>query len=120
MNSAESINIPDGKAAKVSIIDTGARINKIPTGYLVQPPVEGFDYFPTIPSWSFLIETTSGRRALFDLGIPKDWRNRPPAQSDSLKNRGWSIEVDREVQDILPDHGIPVDSIDSVVWRYVQ
>lgn len=120
MTDKANAGVPDGKTAKVFIIDTGARIGRIPTEFLVKPPVQGFSHLPSLPSWSFLVENDTGRRALFDLAIPKDWANLPPAISDKLKTRGWVITADRDVDEVLTANGVSTSSIESVVWRYVR
>ncbi|KAH8807342.1 beta-lactamase-like protein [Xylogone sp. PMI_703] len=112
------IQVPDGKTAKVFVIDTGARIGRLPADFLVKPRVPGFDYFPDMPSWVFLVENSSGRRALFDLGIPKDWADLPPVVSDTLKTRGWVITADKDIDEVLTANGVSLDTIESVVWSH--
>jgi hypothetical protein len=110
--------VPSGSAAKVSIMDTTSRITKIATHVLMGPEMPGFPTFPELPSWSFLIESEStGQKALFDLGIPPDWRNFAPAIVDRLKEFGWDIEAHKHVAEILEENGVKKDSIGAVIWR---
>lgn len=83
----------------------------------MKPPLDGMKYMPTLPSWSFLIEHSSGQKALFDLGVPKDWHSLAPSVVDPLESRGWDITVDKEVIDILQEDGIAADQINSIIWR---
>jgi len=70
--------VPSGKTISVRIIDSTSSINKLPVKALMGPPVPGFDLLPETGTWSFLIEHDSGRKLLFDLGIPTDWRDMAP------------------------------------------
>lgn len=102
---------------QVKVIDTGATIKKLPASYFLVPPVEGFEYFPTLPAWSFLIESSSGQRALFDLGVPTDWQEMAPAVSDRLKSSGWVIDAPNNVRDILEKHSAGCE-VNSIIWRW--
>lgn len=104
----------------VRIIDSTTRIGKLALEFLMVPPMNGMQYMPTIPSWSFLIEHESGKQLIFDLGIPKGWRKMAPVVVKSLESHGWDIDVDKEVIDILSDHGLAADEISGVIWRYVD
>jgi hypothetical protein len=110
-------NVPPGAVASVKIIDTMSRISKIPVEFLMTPPMEGFDYMPKIPSWSFLVESESGKKAPFDLGIPKDWENMAPVFVKLLRDRGWEIEVEKDVSEILEENGYQLKSINAIIWR---
>jgi hypothetical protein len=113
-----SINAPAGAVAQVRIIDSTTKISNMKSTYLMGPPVKGFDHFPTIPSWSFLVESpTSGKKALFDLGVKRDWANLAPITSNRLKTNGWSIEVEKEVMEILEENNVSASEINSIIWR---
>ncbi len=100
---------------RVRIIDTTSRIGNVPTGALIEPMIAGFTHLPTVPSWSFLIEhTSSGRKILFDLGVPKDWKDMSPAVT---VDPTWHIDVNRDTSEILGDYGIAVEDISSIIWR---
>lgn len=78
-------------------------------------------------AYSFLIthRDASGkeRRMLFDLGAPKDWKNDlPPGVADSVKKwekAGIQIKCEKYLSEILVDNGIPLESIESLIWRWV-
>lgn len=79
--------------------------------------MESMKYMPTLPSWSFLIEHPSGKKILYDLGILQDWRSLAPVISESLRERGWEVDVKEEVIDIIEKNGIPAKDISSIIWR---
>lgn len=88
----------------------------LPVKYLMEPPISGFEYMPELPTWSFLIEHGSGRKLLFDLGIPVDWRDMAPAVSDRLKTSGWEINVQKSIVDILRDHNVDPAAVEGIIW----
>jgi len=69
------------------------------------------------PSLSFLIEHSSGRRLVWDLGIRKDWNNYAPKIANYIPGRNYTIEVEKNVVEILEDGGVTGDSIEAVIWR---
>ncbi|KAJ5171300.1 uncharacterized protein N7500_004083 [Penicillium coprophilum] len=119
MSPSSKVSLPTGGATcTVQLIDTGARISKLPASFLIGPPIVGYEYLPTIPSWSFLITSPTGRNVVFDLGIPTDWRNLAPIVGNKLKARGWDIQSEKDVIDILKQHDISPNAINSVVWSH--
>lgn len=114
------LNIPNSDVTvKVSIINTTSHIAGIPTSIFVQPPIKGYDYLDC-PAYSFLIEHPSGKRILFDLGVRKDWQNLAPRIVEHIRNGGWKVDVKKNVADILHENGVPLESIDAIVWRYIH
>lgn len=110
--------LPQGAVARVSILDSTTKLINLPATSLVTPSIPGFDVVPDNPSWCFLIESSAGRRAIFDLGVPPNWREVfPPAIVDIVRRVGFNSEADRHVADILQEHGVEPSSISSVVWR---
>ncbi|EXJ57680.1 uncharacterized protein A1O5_12470 [Cladophialophora psammophila CBS 110553] len=106
--------VPSGATATVSIIDTTSRIGRISVSYLMEPPMPGFDTMPEIPSWSFLVESsTTGKKALFDLGVPPDWENFAPAVSEALRTRGWQIYAEKHTSQVLEENGVDLKGIGS-------
>jgi len=111
--------VPSGAVATVKIIDTTSKIAKLPVEFLMTPPMPGFQYMPELPSWSFLVENPTGRKALFDLGIPKDWENMAPAVVKFVKEQGWDVEAQKNTSEILQENGYTLESIGSIIWRCV-
>lgn len=110
-------DVPRGAVAKVSIVDSTLRLSKLKVSHLTRPPVEGFDEFPALPTWSFLVESPSGKKALFDLGVHKELRRYVPHIEKGIKERGWQVDVQEHVADTLRAHGVDPSEIDSVIWR---
>lgn len=109
--------VPPGAVAKVSIIDSTVRLRKMSPSYLCKPPIEGWDEFPAAPTWSFLIESPSGKKALFDLGLHLDLTRYVPRTQDNIKKNGWKSEAKENVADIIRRHGVSPKEIDSIIWR---
>jgi hypothetical protein len=117
MTSKVSFDVPAGAAAKVHIVDSGWRLSGMPTAFLVTPPVEGFNEFPPLASWCFLIESSTGRKVLFDLGGPANAAALPPPVTDSIEKVGVRVEVGKHIADMLAENGIEPANIESVIWR---
>lgn len=114
-------DVPDGKAAKVSIIDSSLRLSGMPLTHLMKPAMEGLDSMPTLTTWSFLVESSSGRKALFDLGVPKEpLKKFSRKYADTIRrNSNWNVDVPKNVADILAENNVQPSEIDSVIWRFV-
>lgn len=108
---------PSGAVAQVSIIDSTTSIKFLPTKYLMQPAMPGMEHMPELPTWSFLVESGTGRKALFDLGVPPNWKDFSPAVTGRLLKSGWEIKGEKHVVDILKQNNIKPESINSVIWR---
>lgn len=72
------------------------------------------------PSLSFLLEHSSGRRLVWDLGIRKDWQNHAPVIANYIPTRNYTIEVTKNVIEVLEEEGVKGSSIEAVIWRYVD
>jgi glyoxylase-like metal-dependent hydrolase (beta-lactamase superfamily II) len=118
MTSKALFDVPPGATAQVSIIDSTLRITNMPVTYLMTPAMEGFDKFRFLPTWSFLIQSSTGQKALFDLGVPPDTTTFAPVVVDNLKKSGWTIEVKQHVADTLKDNGLNPAEIASVIWSH--
>lgn len=110
--------VPSGKAATVRVIDSTSKITGLPAKYLMSPDIKGFDDMPEIPTWSFLVEHESGRKLLFDLGIPTDWQDMAPNVADGLKKRGWGITVEKPTVELLKEQNILAGDIEGIVWSH--
>ena len=117
MPTKPTFEVPFGAVARVSIIDSTLRLGGLPVSYLMTPPVDGLIDMPTIPTWSFLVESPSGKRALFDLGVPPDLETFAPVVANKLKASGWDIKAEKHVADILKENNVEPSSINSVIWR---
>ncbi|MCJ1289500.1 hypothetical protein MMC34_001033 [Xylographa carneopallida] len=115
---APDLHIPSANSiVQVSIIDTTTHIGGIPNGLFMVPPIPGYEYL-NCPSYSFLIEHSSGRKILFDLGVRKDWDNLAPKVFNRLKESDWDIRVPKDVREILEEEGIDPGTVDGIVWSH--
>ncbi|KAK0644579.1 hypothetical protein B0T16DRAFT_333277 [Cercophora newfieldiana] len=111
--------VPPGAVAKVSIIDSTLRIYGLPPTDLVGPKIPGFDAFPLVPAWSFLVESSTGEKAIFDLAVPPNYNESfSPALLERVLGFGWDIHVEKHVADILRENGEDLESIGSVIWSH--
>jgi len=77
----------------------------------------GLDVMPPLPTWSFLVEHDSGRKVLFDLGIPVDWQDMAPAVAHRLKTNGWEVHVEKPTTEILEAENVKPADVEAIVWR---
>ena len=86
---------------------------------ILEPEILGHDTLQC-PAYSFLIEHPSGRKLLYDLGTRKDWQSLPPMVLSLLKQHDLSIEVEKNVAEILQDHGVLVSggAIEALIWSH--
>jgi hypothetical protein len=110
--------VPDGAAARLRIIDSTTKIKGLPLDYLMTPAMPGMEVLPEAPTWSFLVESDTGRKALFDLGVPPNWREFSPVIATPLQTRGWGEPSgEKHVADILVEEGVDLSTINSIIWR---
>lgn len=85
----------------------------------MKPPMPGMYTMPDIPAWSFLVESSTGRKALFDLGVPPNFMDFAPWVTDFITQEDWSWEISstKHVAQILRDEGIDPAVITDIVWR---
>ncbi|KAF3761923.1 hypothetical protein M406DRAFT_342602 [Cryphonectria parasitica EP155] len=110
--------VPSGAAAKVSIIDSTLRLGGIKFNQMCKSPPGGLHNFPVLPTWSFLIESSNGKKALFDLGVHLDLTRYVPRIQQFIKDDGWTPEAREHVADIIKRHGMDPKEIDSVIWSH--
>lgn len=83
----------------------------------MKPEMPGMNILPALPTWSFLVEHDSGRKLLFDLGIPVDWEDMAPSVVKRLKTNGWGVNVQKPSVDLLKEGGVEPTEIEAIVWR---
>jgi hypothetical protein len=49
----------------------------------------------------------------------KDWHNLPPAIKSSIESQSWSIQIEKNVVEILEDGGVNRADIEAIIWRSV-
>ena len=111
------LDIPDGASAKLSVIDN-TFLSNIAVDNYIHPKVPGHDHF-NIPSYAFLIENHRGRKVMFDLALRKDWIHLTPIAHKEIEGDCIKIRVDRDVVEILEDHGTMRHEIEAIILRQV-
>lgn len=121
---APQLNIPASQnTVEVSIIDTTSYVGDIPTAAFMQPRIPGYDYVRA-PCYSFLIKHNNQDapskydQLVFDLGVRKDWENAPQALLERAKQGGFTIDVKKNVADILKEGGEDLNKIGGIVWSH--
>lgn len=113
-------DVPSGVTARVSIIDSSLRVSKMPLQHLMKPAMAGLEFMPPATTWSFLIESSSGNMALFDLGVPRNpLENFSPVCCKTITEGNLDLDVPKNVADILKDNQLQPSDINSVIWRHV-
>ncbi|OQV09344.1 hypothetical protein CLAIMM_13474 [Cladophialophora immunda] len=113
------LEIPPSKhTVTVRIIDSTSQLSAH-APMILEPAIHGHEMLQC-PAYSFLIEHPSGRNVLYDLGTRKDWENLPPLVQGLLKHHDLTIRVEKNVAEILQEHGTPVadGAIEALIWSH--
>jgi glyoxylase-like metal-dependent hydrolase (beta-lactamase superfamily II) len=110
--------LPAGDVSVNVAFICNALLSGLPMSRFAKPNIRGLEKLQQIPSFSFFIEHPSGRRLMFDLGPRKDLKNLSPMLTERMAKAGWEAEVTQEVPEILEQHGIPIESIENVIWSH--
>lgn len=84
------------------------------------PVLPGYEKFDG-PVYIFLLHhEPTNTRLLFDLGIRLDWQTKyPPETLELMQEIGMQYHVDRELTDVLDEHGaISPSDIDAVIFSH--
>lgn len=113
------VQLPAGRETVVVKLLNPVNFGPAILNRFMAPAVPGLDRFKDSPSFSFLLEHPSGRRLVFDLGIRKDYMNHSPKVSEYIPTTKYTINVGKNVVEILEEGGVSPDSIEAVIWRQV-
>jgi len=101
---------------RVFNVANGTLVNDAHT--FILPVVPGHEN-AIFPMFAFLVEhNTSGKRIMFDLGIRKDPLNLAPSLTPLFSSGGVILEQPKDITELLQDGGIPLSSIDEVIWSH--
>lgn len=87
---------------------------------ILSPAIPGHETL-SAPCLVFLITHEPSTRALlFDLGIRKDWTNLPPGIPKMVRGHGATVNVQKDVSEILEDEGVDVKggAVESIIWSH--
>jgi glyoxylase-like metal-dependent hydrolase (beta-lactamase superfamily II) len=120
-NSSPELHIPKSdECCKVSIINTTCDLT-VPPDFLVEPPMNGYEWM-NMPTFSFYIEhQTSKRQLLFDLGARKDWENHVPHIKALVSGHVPGIRISENVLDIVAKGGVKLDELEALIlshWHF--
>ncbi|KAL2834384.1 beta-lactamase-like protein [Aspergillus cavernicola] len=118
MHGIPQFEVPAGAAATVKIIDTTSSLNLVPLGRLLEPPVHNVNHVPFLPVYSYYIESSDGRKVLFDLGTRKDMHNLSPSVYNRLPTTGWELRVEKNVIEILEESGYQGSNFEAIIWSH--
>ncbi|KAL4922248.1 metallo-beta-lactamase superfamily protein [Aspergillus aurantiobrunneus] len=106
-----------GSTVDVSVIPAGQVT--LSTAFIIKDPAPGHDV-TTAPCYSFLIENKAkGKKLLFDLGLPKAWREKlPPKILAFIEAGNGSLDIKKDVADHFREAGVPLESIDGIIWSH--
>ncbi|KAL2355243.1 beta-lactamase-like protein [Cryomyces antarcticus] len=114
-----NLRIPESTCTvQVSIIDSTSRFEMNIAPFL-QPDIKGKTKL-TCPAFSFLIEHSSGKKILFDLGVRKDFENLAPHIVEMAKKGGWIVNTEKNVSEIISENGTEPKDIDAIIWSHLH
>jgi hypothetical protein len=119
------LKIPHGDTAvEVSIIDTTASVDGIPTALFMQPPVLGYEKV-NAPCYGFLVKHKNPAKEnkydtlIFDLGVIKNWdTDAPPVHVKMIKDGGIDVKVENDAAQILKENGEKLEDVGAIVWSH--
>lgn len=124
MSSAAQLGVPPSDATVVvKALNVGGDATFSPASFFLEPVLEGYEGAYG-PFYAFLIEHPIYGRIMFDLGYRKDEEGFSPAVKGLLAlwaSMGpYVMAPNGDVAERLTAGGIDLDSIKSVIWRYLH
>ncbi|KAM0245004.1 hypothetical protein ACHAQJ_010675 [Trichoderma viride] len=107
---------PSAHTVRVRLIEDVGTMS-LPSALFLDPVAGGHEVMNGSDT-AFLIENENlGKKAVFDLGIRKDWWNLPPKVRDPLAFC-VGVKVKKDVPEVLRESGIQLDDINDVIWSH--
>lgn len=121
--SPPDLGIPESKhTVTVSVIDTTARIVGSKSIFM-GPAIKGADTL-TACCYAFMINRDNPEAKskydtmIFDLGLRKDFMNSSKTTVSQIEASGWELSVEKNVFDILKDHGDDPAKVGGIIWSH--
>jgi glyoxylase-like metal-dependent hydrolase (beta-lactamase superfamily II) len=114
------VEIPQSSATvDVYVIDTTTFFRNTSGDILINPVYPGYEQL-SYPSYSFLIHhKPSDARILFDLGLRANYKTHlSPELLKGAEPLNLTIEVEKDVADILTENGLPLQDIQYIVLSH--
>ncbi|KAL9616106.1 MAG: hypothetical protein Q9160_008990 [Pyrenula sp. 1 TL-2023] len=113
-----TLNIPSSEnCVDVKIIDTSAHLI-LPLDLFAVPKVGDAEWLDAGAYASLIENPRTHQRVIFDLGMRKDYQNLAPALQPFIQNPKATIEIEKNVVEIIQEHGVDPSSIQSVIWSH--
>ncbi|KAJ7637464.1 hypothetical protein B0H17DRAFT_1172505 [Mycena rosella] len=117
--SFHDFDIPRSHATvKVQAFNLGNVTLKETAHAFFHPVLPGHETSPS-PVYAFLVEHKN-TRLMFDLGIRKDTVNFVPSVAASFASGAFILNQFKDITELLQDGGVPLKSIDTVIWRLLD
>ncbi|KAK2010865.1 metallo-beta-lactamase superfamily protein [Colletotrichum eremochloae] len=116
-------NVPESDSVvRVKLIDTTTAMVGTAESF-VQPVMPGHKVI-NFCSLAFLLENEKlGKKALFDLGVRKDYWNLPRAAQQGVLGPDsviFGMRVEKGIDEVLKDGGVEPESIDFCIWSHAH
>ncbi|KAH8810755.1 hypothetical protein F5884DRAFT_875556 [Xylogone sp. PMI_703] len=110
---------PSANIVRVRIIDAAGNM-VVPASAFLEPVGKGHELLNGTTS-CFLVENERlGKKAVFDLGLRKDWWNLAPSTGANLARMVIALKVDTDVGEVLQSAGIPLSEINDLIWSHAH
>lgn len=119
-SSTSKIEIPKSSfTVDVSIINSTSWVGNVPHSFVFEPLYPGFERNGG-PTYVFYIHhKPSDSRLLFDLGVRKNFRTHfSPHLLKGLGEMDMQISVEKDVSEILVEHGVQPGDIDTIIFSH--
>ncbi|RFU76633.1 metallo-beta-lactamase superfamily [Trichoderma arundinaceum] len=104
---------------RVRLIDNTGNLC-IPSDRFLEPSVKGQELLNAVGTCYLIENVRLQKKAVFDLGLRKDWWNLAPRARSSLALSAVGVKVDKDIPEILQSNGIPLSEIDDIIWSHAH
>ena len=112
------VRIPPGnKTVSVKLVNP-VHFGPSIIGRFMKPDVPGFDRIESVPSNCFLLQHSSGRNLVWDLGIRSDHQNYAPSIARYLPTTGYQFDHRGDVVDQIQRGGVKLEDVEAVIWSH--
>ncbi|KAJ7464092.1 hypothetical protein FB451DRAFT_1042583 [Mycena latifolia] len=117
--SYHDFGIPSSHATvEVKVFNVGNTTLTNTSHAFVLPTLPGHESIH-VPMFAFLVEhKLTRKRVMFDLGMRKDPLNFVPSVASYFSSGLFIVNEPKDITELLEDGGIPLTSIDTVIWRF--
>lgn len=110
---------PSENVVRVRLIDNKGNLC-IPSDRFFEPSGRGQELLNAAGTCYLVENKRLGKKAVFDLGLRKDWWNLAPVARNILAVSAVGIKVDSDVPEVLQSKGITLSEIDDIIWSHAH